>query len=516
MSRLRYLFSLPKWVYFVAVAISMAIGYSLFSGRPREVETFSVNPRDIDTVLSLTGRIEPISEVSISSASSVAQVRQLLVDVGARVEPGQLLLKLDDGELLAQEREARSLLKQAEAELMRAQAAYRGSSLSRTIADRSLELSLELRASRDQAAENLRISEKRLLQVRARLQKVATGARPEDVRKAQASLGSAEATMADREREVKRQSYLYETGAVPKKNLESAELALVTATAATESARQELKSLESGRAEDIAESQAALAESETAYAAAKMALQRAERALQERLSLRSQAQSAANEVQVNQFALEAAKLLIEVRRARVDEIAAKLQQTELRAPIAGFVSRRDVSLGDTVQAGKVLLRITSGISFRASADVDEKLLPELKVGLAAIIRPDANPSMAYSAVVDQIGREANRTTGTVLVRFRLTSTDEQLRSDLTTNITVVTKQYKNAIVVPNSCIAKVNEASFVMIVEGKRVRRREVKVVSSTAEGVILASGVSAADELVLDAQAVTDGALVQSKRKQT
>lgn len=511
---LSHLQSIPKWVYFLLAGIAVTVLYFVSNSRPVPVEVIRVETRDVDTVLSLTGRIEPISEVSISSANSVAQVDQLLVDVGSKVAAGQLLIKLDDRELLAQQREALSLLKQAQAEFLRAEAAYGGSSKTQSIADRSLELSLDLRAAHDQASENLRISEQRLLQSKARFQKISAGARPEDVRKARVSVEAAEATMADRQREVQRQSLLYETGAVAKKNVESAELALVTATASVESARQELKSLERGRVEDIAESEAALTEAKTSYEAAKAALVRAKRALSERLSLKSQAQSAENEVQVSKYALDAAKLLIEIRQARLDEISIKLAQTELRAPISGYVSRREVSLGDTVQAGRDLLRITSGTAFRVIADVDEKLLPTIQEGQTAIVRPDANPSASYRAVVDQIGREANRSTGTVLVRFRLITIDDQLRSDLTANISVITKEFKDAIVVPNTAIVKKDGQSFVLIVEQNRARRTQVSIASTSPEGAILASGVTVDDIVVKDAQTVLDGSLVQVKRK--
>lgn len=68
-----------------------------------------------------TGRVEPIAKVEIKSKAN-GIIEALLVDVDARVEPGQILAELDKENLTARLREARANLEAARAALTAAQA----------------------------------------------------------------------------------------------------------------------------------------------------------------------------------------------------------------------------------------------------------------------------------------------------------------------------------------------------------------------------------------------------------
>lgn len=87
-----------------------------------EKSLVSVLREDIARSVVATGIIEPISNrIEIKSKAS-GIVRQLYVDVGDRVEPGQLLVELDRDQLLAQLRESEANLNSALADLSAAEA----------------------------------------------------------------------------------------------------------------------------------------------------------------------------------------------------------------------------------------------------------------------------------------------------------------------------------------------------------------------------------------------------------
>jgi HlyD family secretion protein len=87
-----------------------------------EKSLVSVLKEDIARSVVATGIIEPISNrIEIKSKAS-GIVRQLYVDVGDRVEPGQLLVELDRDQLLAQLRESEANLNSALADLSAAEA----------------------------------------------------------------------------------------------------------------------------------------------------------------------------------------------------------------------------------------------------------------------------------------------------------------------------------------------------------------------------------------------------------
>jgi macrolide-specific efflux system membrane fusion protein len=104
----------------IAAAI---LGFSRVRGRsqpeqPHEAETVRVVRRDISYVVKATGVIKPMigAEVRVGSRAS-GVVRRLLVRIGDRVQPGQLLAVLDSRELNARRDAAQAAVQLAEANL---------------------------------------------------------------------------------------------------------------------------------------------------------------------------------------------------------------------------------------------------------------------------------------------------------------------------------------------------------------------------------------------------------------
>jgi len=85
--------------------------------------TVAIERGDLAKSVVATGRIEPIAKVEIKSKAN-GIVKELLVDVGARVKVGQVLVELDRDNLAARLREARAALGGAQASLTAAGAEH--------------------------------------------------------------------------------------------------------------------------------------------------------------------------------------------------------------------------------------------------------------------------------------------------------------------------------------------------------------------------------------------------------
>jgi membrane fusion protein, multidrug efflux system len=79
----------------------------------------------------------------------------------------------------------------------------------------------------------------------------------------------------------------------------------------------------------------------------------------------------------------------------LDEAELRLSYTEIRAPISGFVNRRAVNPGDTVQAGQGLLSIQPLDQVYIVANFKETQLADLQIGRPVEIAVDAYPSRVF-------------------------------------------------------------------------------------------------------------------------
>ena len=104
---------------------------------------------------------------------------------------------------------------------------------------------------------------------------------------------------------------------------------------------------------------------------------------------------------------EAARKSIEAARAQVAQKKADLEYAELQlsyatipAPAAGFVSRKNVEVGQYVQAGQPMLAIVSEVEPWVVANFKETQLKKMRVGQPVDIRVDAYPKVVFRGKVE--------------------------------------------------------------------------------------------------------------------
>ena len=120
------------------------------------------------------------------------------------------------------------------------------------------------------------------------------------------------------------------------------------------------------------------------------------------------AATAAARVDAGQGALRAAEADRALAEAQRRELLVRLARTELRAPVAGRISRRIARLGAVVMgAGDPLFRIIQDDAVELEADVPEILLAKLRPGQPAQIETAGGPRTGRVRLVSP---EVSRTT----------------------------------------------------------------------------------------------------------
>jgi HlyD family secretion protein len=117
--------------------------------------------------------------------------------------------------------------------------------------------------------------------------------------------------------------------------------------------------------------------------------------------------------------------------------ADSLAKTEIRAPISGIVTRRNVELGEVVILGTMnnpgtqLMTISDMSTVEAVLEVDQTDVPSLKIGQPAKVSIDAFPGETFPGVVSEIGSSPIR--GTSALGGAATGTDYEVKVTLTSH-----------------------------------------------------------------------------------
>ena len=88
----------------------------------------------------------------------------------------------------------------------------------------------------------------------------------------------------------------------------------------------------------------------------------------------------------------------------------QLRDTEIRAPLDGYVERRLVNLGELVKAQMPVMAIVRLDPLKVTAEIPEKMAPWIDGGRPMELRVDAYPDRAFTGKVTRISPAVN--TGT--------------------------------------------------------------------------------------------------------
>ncbi len=176
--------------------------------------------------------------------------------------------------------------------------------------------------------------------------------------------------------------------------------------------------------------------------------------------------------------------------------------TVLKAPFSGVVIKAQVSLGDTLEAGREAFTVADLARVWVQAEVYEKDLGRLSVGKNAIINVDTYPDHPFAGQVTYISDVLDPQTRTARVRCELANPELQLKTDMFANVQLPTKFARKALAVPTSALQQVDGKDIVFV--RKSATTFEARVVR---KGITVNGLLEIADGLQPGESVVTQGA---------
>lgn len=158
-----------------------------------------------------------------------------------------------------------------------------------------------------------------------------------------------------------------------------------------------------------------LGSAESAARSAAQALEQAERQAQRLKTLQAQGMTSTQALEDAQIRRNSALSEQVAANARVVTARQQLQHTSVRAPFDGLVSERQVSVGDTVQVGRELVKVIDPNSMRFEGLVSADRLQDMKVGQRVRFRVNGFGDSELVGQVKRIDASANATTRQVAV-----------------------------------------------------------------------------------------------------
>ena len=203
---------------------------------------------------------------------------------------------------------------------------------------------------------------------------------------------------------------------------------------------------------------------------------------------------------------DAAKMDYEVARATYDDALSNLEDTVIKAPIAGMVIGKPIPAGQTVSPGisnpMVLLIIADLNKMQIEALVDESDIGKIKLGQKVSFTVDAYPDKTFAGKVATISNKANVQQNVVYygVLIDVESPEGLLKPTMTARVSVHIGERNNVIIVPTLAIKDNRGQRFVQVLRKGQTQPESVKIVTglSSEDRIEVVSGLKEGETVVL------------------
>jgi RND family efflux transporter MFP subunit len=287
---------------------------------------------------------------------------------------------------------------------------------------------------------------------------------------------------------------------------------------------------------DLAEAQlvssrAALEETRVRLKEADQELQRQDGLIKSKIATQADFDHAQAAALAYQAKLEQQRADVIVAERNVASFKQQLDDTIIRAPFAGIVTSKNAQPGEMISpisAGGGFTRtgictIVDMDSLEIEIDVNESYINRVEAGQAVEATLDAYPDWKIPSKVIAIIPTADRQKSTVKVRVGFEKLDPRILPDMGVKVgfreasgaAKNTGSASRGVVVPKSAVQQRDGQDMVGVVLNGRAERHPVIVSSANGDEVVISSGISVGDRVVVDwPQGLVDGGAVREIAK--
>ena len=413
-------FDAERQFKFAALAAGAALLIAMAGGCSKQekekepevsVQTAPAEKKDISQVIAEEAVVFPLQQATVAPKIT-STIKQFLVRRGTPVKKGQLLAVLENADLSAAALASQGDFQQAEATY----ATTIGASL------------------------------------------------PQQIQKVELDAASAKSAFEAQEKIYISRKELFQKGAIPRRDLDAAEVAFVAARSQNEQTQKQLADLQRvGKDQALKSAQAQKLSAEGKYLGAK----------------------------------------------------AQLSYSEIRSPIDGVVTDRPLYVGDLATANQPLLTVMNISKLIAKGHLPQSEAAQLKVGNHAEIRvPGLEDAIEGKVTLVSPALDPGSTTLEVWVEARKPST--YLRPGISVQVAITAKTDKNAVVIPAGTVFKNPEGGDYVLLAGTddKAHLKTVHVGIRNTESVEIASGIKEGDPVITSGgYAVPDGTKIKVEK---
>jgi membrane fusion protein (multidrug efflux system) len=198
---------------------------------------------------------------------------------------------------------------------------------------------------------------------------------------------------------------------------------------------------------------------------------------------------------------DAALAISEINSAKLASAKARLAKTEIRAPFEGVVGLRQVSVGEYVNAGQVLVELVRLDPLEVEFQIPETLAARLNAGQSVSVQTDAFPGESFTGSISAIAPSVQVSGRSVAVRARLANAEKKLKPGQFAQVQVALAAAEPVLMLPEQAIWPSGDQKMVYRIKAGKAELVPVTLGLREPGWVAVTAGLSVGDEVITAGQ---------------
>jgi multidrug efflux pump subunit AcrA (membrane-fusion protein) len=215
-------------------------------------------------------------------------------------------------------------------------------------------------------------------------------------------------------------------------------------------------------------------------------------------SARQVLEAALNTARQNNQAIRAAQAAVEAARARVATSQQAVADTVVRAPFSGYVSARNVAVGEYVTTNTPIITLLRTNPIKLQMQVDERNVPFIQPGMGVSLEVEAFKDRKFAGTVSAVNPSVDPTSRAALVESLVENNGNLLRAGMFATARIARQGGNTGIFVPRAAVhADPTTNSYrVFVIQENIAKLRVVQLGAEEGDMVQILNGINA-DEVI-------------------
>jgi len=201
-----------------------------------------------------------------------------------------------------------------------------------------------------------------------------------------------------------------------------------------------------------------------------------------------------NAARQNNQAIVSAQAGVEAARTQVDIARQEVADTVVRAPFSGFVTAREIAVGEFVSSADVIATIIRSNPIKIQMQVAEADIPTVSIGRGVSVQVDAYRDRRFAGTVSAVNPSVDQNSRSAVVEARIENGDNALRAGMFATARINKEGGSTGIFVPRAAVynhAPTGSYRAFVIIDGV-AKLRVVQLGAEEGDSIQILSGLEA------------------------